>query len=61
MRRVVVLLAVVGIMGFSACEPKKMESTATLEEASDATDIAETTAAPLDTLTTAGDSVEVQK
>ncbi len=48
-------------MGFSACEPKKMESTATLEEASDATDIAETTAAPLDTLTTAGDSVEVQK
>ncbi|GAB2551950.1 hypothetical protein [Rufibacter soli] len=52
MRTILTLIAAVGILSFSACNSKKADEAAaptTTEEAVNATDIAETTASPIDT------------
>ncbi|WP_207436211.1 hypothetical protein [Sabulibacter ruber] len=60
MRTVLSFVAVAGLLAFSACDSKETQETAspaTLEDATNATDIAETTAAPIDTAGVLSDSV----
>ncbi len=60
MRIVLTLVAAVGMLAFSACEanePHETTSATNLEEAANATDIAETTAAPIDTAVYQTDSL----
>jgi hypothetical protein len=52
MKRVLPLVAVAVLISFSACEPKPAEETnpnTALDDTTNATDIAETTASPVDT------------
>ncbi|AKQ47296.1 hypothetical protein TH63_19270 [Rufibacter radiotolerans] len=52
MRTILTLIAAAGFMAFTACDSKKADeasASTTTEEAINATDIAETTASPIDT------------
>jgi len=49
MKNVIILMAVVSLTVFTACEPKTGEETTIVETPTNATDIAETTAVPIDT------------
>lgn len=61
MRNVVYLLAVAGVITFTGCSAKNADETSTpsVEDATSATDIAETMASPVDTAGVLPDSVGV--
>lgn len=61
MRNALYLLAVAGLSIFSGCDSKKAEETKVpaIEDATSATDIAETTASPIDTARVLPDSAAV--
>lgn len=62
MRTILSLVAVAGLLTCTACDPKQPlegspSSSTSLEEAANATDIAETTASPIDTAGYSTDSL----
>jgi hypothetical protein len=61
MRKVIYLVVLAIVVTFTACETKKVEETTTIEETTDATDMAETTAAPIDTAGIKADTLLTSK
>ncbi|KAA3440717.1 hypothetical protein [Rufibacter hautae] len=66
MRTLFTVVAAAVLLSFSACESKEAQETeaptsATMEDATTATDVAETTAAPIDTTGLGTDSLSTEK